>query len=74
MVQSADPVTFSLPRTLLGDIAQLADGLTDRMHDLLEKNTDGRLDAEEKAQLETLVHMAHFGQIVSMALQSQSAP
>lgn len=39
------------------------------MHELLERNTDGKLTALERAELETLVQMAEFGQILSMALQ-----
>lgn len=38
------------------------------MHALLERNTDGQLSASEKAELDTLVRIAEFGQIVSMAL------
>lgn len=48
--------------------------LTDRMHELLERNTDGALSAIEQAELETLVQMSQFGQIVSMALQSATRP
>ena len=71
MVQAADPVTFTVPRTLLSDIVQLSGELTDRMHELLEKNTDNSLGGTERAELETLVQMAQFAQIVSMALQPQ---
>jgi hypothetical protein len=39
MVQAADPVTFSVPRDVLSDIAKLSDDLTDRMHELLQRNT-----------------------------------
>jgi hypothetical protein len=74
MIQSADPVTFSVPRTVLTDIAELSSELTDRMHALLERNTDGQLGAIERAELETLVRMAEFGQIVSLALQTQGEP
>jgi hypothetical protein len=69
MIQSADPITISVPRTVLSDIVQLSGDFTDRMHDLLERNTDGQLVSTEKAELETLVRMAEFGQSVSMALQ-----
>ncbi|HVT88299.1 MAG TPA: hypothetical protein VHD56_05570 [Tepidisphaeraceae bacterium] len=72
MVQVADPITFSVSREVLSGIVKLSDELTDRMHVLLERNTDGKLDHTEKAELETLVRMAQFGQIVSMALQPQS--
>ena len=68
MIQSADPITFSVPRKVLTDIVQLSAELTDRMHELLEKNTDGQLGAIERTELEALVRVAEFGQIVSMAL------
>jgi hypothetical protein len=44
------------------------------MHELLERNTDGQLTTTEKAELDTLVRMAQFGQIVAMALQPQAQP
>lgn len=71
MIQAADPVTFSVPRTVLSDIVELSAELTDRMHELLERNTDGQLGATERAELETLARIAEFGQIISTALQSQ---
>lgn len=74
MTQAADPVTFSVPRAVLSDIARLSDDLTDRMHQLLERNTDGALDAHEQSELQTLVRMAQFGQIVSLALSSPGQP
>jgi len=74
MVQATDPVTISVPRTVLSDIAQLSAELTDRMHQLLERNTDGQLTRIERSELETLVRMAEFGQIVSTALESQAKP
>jgi hypothetical protein len=73
VIQAADPITVSIPRGLLSDIVQLSAELTDRMHDLLERNTDGKLAANERAELETLVRMAEFGQVVSMAIGSQKA-
>ncbi len=74
MTQTADPITFSVPRTVLTDIVQLSAELTDRMHELLERNTDGKLGPTEKAELKTLVQMAEFGQVVSMALQGPPKP
>ncbi len=71
MIQAADSVILSVPRNVLADIVKLSDGLIDRMHDLLERNTDGALASTEKAELETLVHMAQFGQIITLALQSK---
>ena len=74
MVQATDPITISVPRMILSEIAQLSAELTDRMHELLERNTDGGLSPTEQSQLETLVRMAEFGQIVSTALESQAKP
>ncbi len=70
----SDPITLTVPRTVLTGIVQLSADLTDRMHELLERNTSGPVAAgQETAELETLVQMAQFGQIVSMALQTPSA-
>jgi hypothetical protein len=74
MIQTADPITISVSRSMLADIVQLSAELTDRMHELLERNTDGSLTSSEKAELESLVRMAQFGQIVSVALPPSSRP
>jgi hypothetical protein len=71
MVQATDSVLISIPRTMLSTISELSPALTDRLHQLLEKNTNGDLRLHEKFELETLVQMAEFGQIVTMALQSK---
>jgi len=47
---------------------QLSEELTDRMHELLERNAEARLNATQKAALETLIRVAEFGQIISMAI------
>jgi len=47
----------------------LSKRLTDRMHALLERNTEGTLTATEREELETLVQMAHFAQILAMAVR-----
>lgn len=69
-----DPVTFTIPRSAVADVIALSAALTDRMHELLERNTDGALSAIEQGELETLVQMAQFGQVVSMALAAQLTP
>ncbi len=69
-----DPITVSVPRDVADGIVQLSADLTDRMHALLERNTDGALAATERAELETLVRMAQFGQIVAMAIKPQGRP
>jgi len=70
MIHTADAITFSVPRTVLTEIVELSADLTDRMHELLERNTEGQLQPSEMAELQTLVRIAQFGQIVSMALQT----
>lgn len=69
-----DAVTVTLPRSAVGDVLSLSAALLDRMHDLLERNADGVLPAVEREELETLVQMAQFGQVVSMALRAQAKP
>ena len=74
MATTGDSVTLTLPRSAVGDVVSLAATLNDRMHELLERNTDGALSATERAELETLVQMAQFAQVISTALQLQSKP
>ncbi len=74
MSQAAESVTVTLPRAAVGDVLALSDALTDRMHELLERNTDGNLTAVERAELETLVKVSQFGQILSMALKAAVQP
>ena len=69
MVQATDSVTISVPRTTLASIVEMSSEMTDRMHQLLEKNTDGDLRAHEKAELESLVRIAELGQIAALALR-----
>jgi hypothetical protein len=66
-VSSSDTVTLRLPRALLPEIPVLAADLLDRMHELLERNTEGTLNALERAELETLVKMAEFAQLLALA-------
>ena len=68
MIQTADAITVSVPRSVAADIVYLSADLTDRMHALLDRNGDGLLGPTERAELETLVRMSQFGQIVAMAL------
>ncbi|HEY8751698.1 MAG TPA: hypothetical protein VIM11_27205 [Tepidisphaeraceae bacterium] len=70
MVQATDSVNITVPRAMLSTIVELSAELNDRMHQLLEKNTNGNLRSHEKAELETLVRMPEFGQIISMAMES----
>ena len=63
-----EAITISVPRSVAADIAYLSADLNDRMHALLQRNGDGLLGPAERAELETLVRMSQFGQIVAMAL------
>ena len=74
MTQAADPILISVPRAVLSDLAELPAQLNDRMHDLLERNTDGALAPHEQAELTTLVRVAELGQIAAMALHPQGKP
>ena len=69
-----DCVTVTLPSSAVGGVVALSKNLLDRMHELLEKNTDATLTGVEREQLDKLVEMAQFGQLISMALQAQAKP
>ena len=74
MVAASESVTVTLPRSAVGGVLSLSKALLDRMHELLERNTDGVLSAFEHDELEALVEMAQFGQVISMALGAQAIP
>ena len=63
-------VTLTLPRAVVDGVTTLPPAVLDRLHHLLERNCDDSLSAVELAELETLVKMSHFSQIVSLALQT----
>jgi hypothetical protein len=74
MNTTAEAVTLTFPRSVVGDVMSLSAKLVDRMHELLERNTDGNLSPVERDELETLVQMAEFGQLLSTALAAQARP
>lgn len=64
-----DPITLTLPASVASAIPTMASRLLDRMHELLERNTDGQLSPIERDELERLVEMAEFAQICAMAVE-----
>jgi hypothetical protein len=72
-VNPADAVTLTLPHSMLPELPALARSLNDRMHALLERNTEGTLVETERAELETLVQVAQIVQILAMAAQGVKA-
>ncbi len=73
MITADDPVTVILPRSTVGGILSLSSELTDRMHGLMELNTDGRLTSFEKLELETVFQMTHFGRSLAAAFGANGA-
>lgn len=69
MSAAAETLVLTLPRAIVPELPVLSKSLTDRMHALLERNTEGTLTATEREELETLVEMAQFAQILAMAVQ-----
>lgn len=69
MGSPADFVTVTLPRSIVPELPTFVSTLNDRMHALLERNTEGTLSESEHAELESLVQMAQFAQILTMATQ-----
>ncbi len=66
-----DPITLTFPRSAVADIELLSSTLVDRLHFLLERNTDGLLSSIEQEELSTLSQMAQFSQIVSLAMREK---
>jgi hypothetical protein len=65
-------MVLTIPRAIAPELPSLSERLTDRMHALLERNTDGALNETEHEELETLVDMAQFAQILVMAAQGST--
>lgn len=66
MTLSSTTITLTIPEQIAGELPIISAELNDRMHELLERNTDGGLSALGRRELDTLVRMAHFGQIVAL--------
>ena len=62
-------ITVTLPASVANDMPVMAQRLVDRMHELLERNTDDQLDPVEREELEALVEMAEFAQVVAAAVR-----
>jgi hypothetical protein len=73
MSAEADAITLTFPRSILPELPVLAKGLNERMHALLERNAEGTLGETERAELETLVQMAQFAQILALAAGGAAA-
>lgn len=71
MGSSADVVTITLPRSIVPELPIFASALNDRMHGLLERNTEGTLSESERVELDSLVQMAQFAQIFTMVTQQR---
>ena len=69
MAAPSDVVTITLPRSIMPELPSFAEAFNERMHELLECNTEGTLSASERAELESLVRMAQFAQILVTAFQ-----
>jgi hypothetical protein len=74
MISTADAITLTIPRSIVPELPALSQDLNDRMHELLERNTEGTLDETERAELKTLVQMAQFAQILAMMTQGATVP
>lgn len=69
MAQGSEEITIRVPREAAEGIPTLSAELSERMHALLERNTDGHLSSIERAELETLVRMSQFADLFSMILR-----
>lgn len=74
MSAPSDLVNVRLPRSVTDRLPALSRRLTERMHELLERNTDGLLSPDERTELETLVDMAQVSEVFSLACQAAEQP
>ena len=65
---ATDSITVILPASLVNDFPVMAERLVERMHELLERNTEGQLNDLEKDELRALVEMAEFAQVFATAV------
>lgn len=72
MNKAGDSITLTLQRSTIGGFLALSAELMDRMHGLLERNMDGQLTRVENLELESLVQMVQFGQMVSIAIAADA--
>ena len=64
-----DNITITIPRPVLAGLSGISASFTNRMHELLEKNSEGTISAGERRDLELLVRVAQLDQVVTLALQ-----
>lgn len=74
MKAAAESLTLRIPRAVVAALPTLSEGLLTRMHDLLERNAEGQLSVHERAEVESLVKMAEFAQLLSLAAAQTDAP
>jgi len=67
MSDTRESITLTIPQSVAAELSKRAAGWNDRMHELLERNTDGALNAPEHRELEALVLLDQFAQILAMA-------
>jgi len=63
-----ESITVTLPASVAHDLPIMAERLVERMHVLLERNTEGQLSELEREELEALVEMAEFAQVFATAV------
>ena len=67
-----ESITVTLPASVAHELPVMANRLVERMHDLLERNTEGQLNELEQEELQALVDMAEFAQVFAMAVHRAS--
>lgn len=66
-------ITVTLPASVACEFPTMAQRLVQRMHDLLERNTEDQLNELEREELEALVEMAEFAQVFATAVHKASS-
>ena len=69
-----DTVSLTMTRKMAANLVNGSPRLADRMHLLLERNTDGLLNPTEQAELESLIDVAQVKQLIALAIGHPVTP
>lgn len=71
MKATAESLTLRIPHTVVAALLSLSEGLLTRMHDLLERNSEGQLSVHERAEVESVARQD--GRVCTVPLFGRSS-
>ena len=68
-----EEVVIRLSRDVIDDVQRFVATHADRLHELLYRNTDDALSADERRELDALVYIGQVGQLLELCAASPAA-